>query len=99
LAVTAAAAGLSLAEAAGEGIYTHEATTYLAGSVSSAVVGYPTVRFLLHRRSSPFGVDYLLPRLIHAHEEVERLFSLSRRMRASVDVSVLLLILRLYLRG
>ena len=45
--VTAAAAGLSLAEAAGEGVGTHEAAMFLAGSVSSAVVGYMAVRFLL----------------------------------------------------
>jgi undecaprenyl-diphosphatase len=45
--VTAAAAGLSLAEAAGEGMDTHEAAMFLAGSVSSAVVGYLAVRFLL----------------------------------------------------
>ena len=45
--VTAAAAGLSLAEAAGEGLDTHEAAMFLAGSVSSAVVGYLAVRFLL----------------------------------------------------
>jgi undecaprenyl-diphosphatase len=45
--VTAAAAGLSLAEAAGEGMGTHEAALFLAGSVSSAVVGYLAVRFLL----------------------------------------------------
>src|SRR5829696_4530094 len=36
-------------------MYTHEAMTYLAGSVSSAVVGYPTVRFLLR-----FFVDHSL---------------------------------------
>jgi undecaprenyl-diphosphatase len=45
--VTAAAAGLSLAEAAGEGMDGHEAAMFLAGSVSSAVVGYLAVRFLL----------------------------------------------------
>jgi undecaprenyl-diphosphatase len=45
--VTAAAAGLSLAEAAGEGLDAHEAAMFLAGSVSSAVVGYLAVRFLL----------------------------------------------------
>ena len=45
--VTAAAAGLSLAEAAGEGMDMHEAAMFLAGSVSSAVVGYLAVRFLL----------------------------------------------------
>jgi undecaprenyl-diphosphatase len=45
--VTAAAAGLSLAETAGEGMDAHEAMMFLGGSVSSAVVGYLTVRFLL----------------------------------------------------
>ena len=45
--VTAAAAGLSLAEAAGEGLDAHEATMFLAGSVSSAVVGYLAIKFLL----------------------------------------------------
>ncbi len=45
--VTAAAAGLSLAQAAGEGMGGHEALLFLAGSVSSGVVGYLAVRFLL----------------------------------------------------
>jgi undecaprenyl-diphosphatase len=45
--VTAAAAGLSLAEAAGEGMDYHEASMFLAGSASSAVVGYLAIRFLL----------------------------------------------------
>jgi undecaprenyl-diphosphatase len=45
--VTAAAAGLSLAEAAGEGMDAHEAAIFLVGSVSSAVVGYLAIRFLL----------------------------------------------------
>jgi len=45
--VTAAAAGLSLAEAAGEGMDGHQAAMFLAGSVSSAVVGYLAIRFLL----------------------------------------------------
>jgi undecaprenyl-diphosphatase len=45
--VTAAAAGLSLKEAAGEGMDGHEAAMFLAGSVSSAVVGYLAIRFLL----------------------------------------------------
>ena len=45
--VTAAAAGLSLAQAAGEGLDRHEAAMFLAGSVSSAVVGYLAIRFLL----------------------------------------------------
>ncbi len=42
-----AAAGLGLAEAAGEGMGSHEAAMFLAGSVSSAVVGYLAIRFLL----------------------------------------------------
>src|ERR671916_765259 len=46
--VTAAAAGLSLAEAAGEGMGGHEAAMFLAGSVSSGLVGYLAIRFLLH---------------------------------------------------
>ena len=45
--VTAAAAGLSLAETAAEGMDGHEAAMFLAGSVSSAVVGYLAIRFLL----------------------------------------------------
>jgi undecaprenyl-diphosphatase len=45
--VTAAAAGLSLAEAAGEGIGGHEVAMFLAGSVSSATLGYLAIRFLL----------------------------------------------------
>lgn len=45
--VTAAAAGLSLAEMAGEGMDVHKALMFLAGSVSSAVVGYLAIRFLL----------------------------------------------------
>jgi undecaprenyl-diphosphatase len=45
--VTAAAAGLSLAEAAGEGMDSHEAAMFLGGSVSSGVVGYLAIRFLL----------------------------------------------------
>ena len=36
-----------MAEAEGGGMYTHEAMTYLARSVSSPVVGYLAVRFLL----------------------------------------------------
>jgi undecaprenyl-diphosphatase len=44
--VTAAAAGLSLAAAA-EGMGRHEAAMFLAGSVSSAAVGYLAIRFLL----------------------------------------------------
>jgi undecaprenyl-diphosphatase len=45
--VTGAAAGLSLAQVAGEGLDSHEAAMFLAGSVSSAVVGYLAIRFLL----------------------------------------------------
>ena len=45
--VTAAAAGLSLAESVGEGMSGHEAAMFLAGSVSSAVVGYLAIKFLL----------------------------------------------------
>jgi undecaprenyl-diphosphatase len=45
--VTAAAAGLSLAEAAREGMDGHEAAMFFAGSLSSAVVGYVAIRFLL----------------------------------------------------
>jgi undecaprenyl-diphosphatase len=45
--VTAAAAGLSLAEAAGKGMDGHEAAMFVAGSVSSGVVGYLAIRFLL----------------------------------------------------
>ena len=39
-------AGLSLAEMAGEGMDAHEAAMFLAGSVSAAVIGYLTIRFL-----------------------------------------------------
>ena len=45
--VAAAAAGLSLAEAAGEGMDAYEASMFLAGAVSSAAVGYLAIRFLL----------------------------------------------------
>jgi undecaprenyl-diphosphatase len=45
--VTVAAAGLSLVEAAGEGLDGHEAAMFLAGSACSAVVGYLAIRFLL----------------------------------------------------
>ena len=45
--VTAAAAGLSLAEAAGEGLNGHEVSMFLVGSVSSGAVGYLAIRFLL----------------------------------------------------
>jgi undecaprenyl-diphosphatase len=43
----AAAAGLSLAEATGEGMDGPEALMFLAGSASSGVVGYLTIRLLL----------------------------------------------------
>jgi len=46
--ITSAAAGLSLAGAIGEGIDAHEALLFAAGSVSSAAVGYLTIRFLLN---------------------------------------------------
>jgi undecaprenyl-diphosphatase len=45
--VTAAAAGLSLAEATAEGMDSHEAAMFLVGSVSSRVVGYSAIKFLL----------------------------------------------------
>src|ERR687898_330361 len=45
--VTAAAAGLSLAETAREGMGGHEVAMFVAGSVSSAVVGYLAIKFLL----------------------------------------------------
>ena len=45
--VTAAAAGLSLAEVVGEGMNGHEAVMFLAGSISSAAVGYLAIKFLL----------------------------------------------------
>jgi undecaprenyl-diphosphatase len=45
--VTAAAASLGLAEAAGEGMDSQEAAMFLVGSVSSGVVGYLAIRFLL----------------------------------------------------
>lgn len=45
--VTAAAAGLSLTEIAGEGMGGHEVAMFLVGSASSAVVGYLAIRFLL----------------------------------------------------
>src|SRR5918995_3663987 len=45
--VTAAAAGLSLAEAAGEGMDSHAAAMFVAGSGCSGVVGYLAIRFLL----------------------------------------------------
>ena len=45
--VTAAAAGLSLAQTAGEGLSKNETAMFLAGSVSSAAVGYLAIKFLL----------------------------------------------------
>jgi undecaprenyl-diphosphatase len=45
--ITSAAAALSLAEVLSEGMDAHEAWLFLAGSVSSAVVGYLAIRFLL----------------------------------------------------
>jgi undecaprenyl-diphosphatase len=45
--VTAAAAGLSLAETAREGMGGHEVAMFVAGSVSSAAVGYLAIKFLL----------------------------------------------------
>ena len=55
--VTAAAARLSLAEAAGEGMGTHEAAMFLAGSISSAVIGYLAIRFLLRSSSTTASVS------------------------------------------
>jgi undecaprenyl-diphosphatase len=46
--ITSAAAALSLAEVLGEGMDTHETLLFLAGSLSSAVVGYLAIRFLLN---------------------------------------------------
>ena len=46
--ITSAAAALSLAEVLNEGIDAHEAWLFLAGSVSSAVVGYLAIRLLLN---------------------------------------------------
>jgi undecaprenyl-diphosphatase len=45
--VTSAAAALSLAEVLGKGRGTHGALLFLAGGVSSAVVGYLAIQFLL----------------------------------------------------
>ncbi len=47
MSVPVTAAGLSLAEAAGEGMDSHEATMFLVGSIASGVVGYLAIRFLL----------------------------------------------------
>ena len=59
--VTAAAAGLSLTEAASEGMDGQEAAMFLAGSVSSAVVGYLAIRFLLrflvHDQETFWAID------------------------------------------
>lgn len=46
--ITAAAAGLSLAEVIGEGMDAHETLLFAAGSISSAVVGYLAISFLLN---------------------------------------------------
>ncbi|MDQ4128306.1 MAG: undecaprenyl-diphosphatase UppP [Actinomycetota bacterium] len=46
--ITTAAAFLSLVEVAGEGIDAHGALLFLVGSVSSGVVGYLAIRFLLN---------------------------------------------------
>jgi undecaprenyl-diphosphatase len=46
--ITSAAAALSLAEVLNEGMDAHEAWLFLAGSVSSAMVGYLAIRFLLN---------------------------------------------------
>lgn len=46
--ITSAAAALSLAQVLREGMDAHEAWLFLAGSVSSAVVGYLAIRFLLN---------------------------------------------------
>jgi undecaprenyl-diphosphatase len=46
--ITAAAALLSLGEATAEGISTYEALLFVAGCVSSGVVGYLAIRFLLN---------------------------------------------------
>jgi undecaprenyl-diphosphatase len=46
--ITSAAAGLSLAKVVGEGMDAHGALLFAAGSVSSAIVGYLAIRFLLN---------------------------------------------------
>ncbi len=46
--ITSAAAGLSLAEVIGEGTDAHGAVLFAAGSLSSAIVGYLAIRFLLN---------------------------------------------------
>jgi undecaprenyl pyrophosphate phosphatase UppP len=46
--ITSAAVALSLAKMPGEGVSAHEARLFLAGSISSAIVGYPAIRFLLN---------------------------------------------------
>jgi undecaprenyl-diphosphatase len=46
--ITTAAALLSLTDIAGRGMDAHEVLLFVAGSVSSAVVGYLAIRFLLH---------------------------------------------------
>jgi undecaprenyl-diphosphatase len=45
--ITAAAAGLSLSDAVGAGMDAHEGVLFLAGSATSAVVGYLAIKFLL----------------------------------------------------
>jgi undecaprenyl-diphosphatase len=45
--ITAAAALLSLADAFGSGIDTHDALLFLVGSITSGLVGYMAIRFLL----------------------------------------------------
>jgi undecaprenyl-diphosphatase len=46
--ITSAAAGLSLAKVVGEGMDAHGALLFAAGGVSSAIVGYLAIRFLLN---------------------------------------------------
>ena len=72
--VTSAAAALSIAEVLGEGIDAHEALLFLAGGVSSAVVGYLAIRFLL---------SYL------AHHSL-RIFAYYRFALAAVVAAILL---------
>jgi undecaprenyl-diphosphatase len=72
--ITAAAAGLSLAEVAGEGLDAREALLFAAGGISSGVVGYLAIRFLLN-----FLADHSL-----------RAFAYYRFALAAVVVMVLL---------
>lgn len=46
--ITAAAALLSIGEVAGEGMTSYDALLFAAGSISSAIVGYLAIRFLLN---------------------------------------------------